>query len=153
MPKVFSARVCRNYLHCQGSRVSVASAADSMVSVDDEDVEKNLLKAPQGVSRWPSFADASCRAKDLEQRSSNWMKEMRQTSLRRLLELFAVQSLSSGLGTWWWQAPERIPKEDCLSWQLQPRLRCWHHCTCVECGFTFTSNPKWGTRCRISTRP
>lgn len=42
----------------RGSRVSVASAADSMVSVDDEDVEKNLLK-------------------DLEQRSSNWMKEMR----------------------------------------------------------------------------
>ncbi|CAE7825273.1 unnamed protein product [Symbiodinium sp. CCMP2592] len=44
--------------HPRGSRVSVASAADSMVSVDDEDVEKNLLK-------------------DLEQRSSNWMKEMR----------------------------------------------------------------------------
>ena len=29
--------------------MSVASAADSMVSVDDEDVEKNLLKVPWGV--------------------------------------------------------------------------------------------------------
>ena len=28
----------------QGKRMSVASVADSMVSVDDEDVEKNLLK-------------------------------------------------------------------------------------------------------------
>mmetsp|Transcript_35455 Transcript_35455/g.81809 ORF Transcript_35455/g.81809 Transcript_35455/m.81809 type:complete len:684 (+) Transcript_35455:76-2127(+) len=41
-----------------GKRVSVASVADSMASMDDEDAEKAILQ-------------------DLEQRSSNWMKEMR----------------------------------------------------------------------------
>ena len=37
-------RLSKQFL-CRGKRVSVASAADSMVSVDDEDVERNLLKA------------------------------------------------------------------------------------------------------------
>ena len=37
-------RLAKQFL-CRGKRLSVASAADSMVSVDDEDVERNLLKA------------------------------------------------------------------------------------------------------------